>query len=71
MDETFDQLCERRADIQIRGESIGKGDECWERLGVANRHLQRLSDGIFKLSPAIAHEITNCFARVERWLKGS
>jgi len=68
MDLDFDKLCERRADIQVRAENAGKGDECWTRLGVANRHLQRVSDGVFKLSPGIEREIVRCFEDVERWL---
>ncbi len=68
MDLSFLQLCDRRADIQIRGENAGKGDECWIRLGVANRHLRRVSDGVLKLSPGVEREITRCFDDVERWL---
>ena len=59
---------ERRRDLQIRGESIGKGDECWERLGIANRLLQRISNRMIAMSPGIERDITRCFEHVDRWL---
>lgn len=65
---TIDELYERRRDLQLRGEALGKGDECWQRMGVAHRHLERIENGTYELTDGVEGEIIRCFEDVDRWL---
>ncbi len=65
---TIDDYIERRNAIQLRAEPLGKetADRCWTELGVANRHIERVLDGVFPMVPGVEREIVQCFKRVER-----
>jgi hypothetical protein len=69
-DEQLAALCEKRKDIQLIAENTDEDTaaECWTRLGVANRHIERIFNGILPLTPGVLHEIEACFYRVETWL---
>ncbi|MDE1871811.1 MAG: hypothetical protein KGI06_06255 [Candidatus Micrarchaeota archaeon] len=64
---TIDDYIERRNAIQLRAENRSKeaADRTWIELGVANRHIQRVLDGVLKL-PMVEVEIEKCLTRVER-----
>jgi hypothetical protein len=38
----------------------------WRRLGVANRHIQRVLDGTLLLTPAVAAEIERCLEEASK-----
>lgn len=69
---TLDDLIEERNEIQFlsEGHSEDEAIECWTRLGVANRHIERVVTGVLPLTPAIELEIAECFQRVREWQKG-
>lgn len=64
---TIDDYIERRNAIQLCAENRSKeeADRIWVELGVANRHIQRVLDGVLKLS-MVEGEIEKCLTRVER-----
>ena len=66
--ETLDKIYEKRRDLQIKAEALGKGDECWQRLGVAHRHLERIENGELHMVPGVEHEIEKCLDDVTKWL---
>lgn len=68
---TLDDMYDRRRDLQLRAEAIGKGDECWERMGVAHRHLARVESGVLTLVPGVENEIIKCFDDVDHWLSSA
>lgn len=63
----IDGYIERRNAIQLRAENRSKeeADKTWAELGVANRHITRVIEGILPL-PLAESEIENCLTRVER-----
>jgi hypothetical protein len=65
-----DELIERRNAIQLKAELFGDtyANECWSRLGVANRHIQRICQGELTLVPGVRKEIEDCLERVQKWL---
>jgi hypothetical protein len=74
-DTTIDDLIDRRNDIQL---ASGDSDKCWQMLGVANRHIDRLVSGVIPLTDGrlvsgvipltdeIVREIEACFERTIR-----
>lgn len=64
----IDEFINRRNQIQFRAEDLGKGDECWQMLGIANRHIDRLLDAELPLTQAVQSEIENCLNRAEKQL---
>jgi hypothetical protein len=62
----LESFYERRRDLLLRSND---DDECWQRMGIANRHLQRIEIGLLSLTPGVEQEINRCFAEVERWLR--
>lgn len=64
---TIDDYIERRNAIQLRAENRSKeaADRTWVELGVANRHITRVIEGIFPLR-LVEDEIEKCLTRVER-----
>lgn len=59
----LDELIERRNAIQI---ASGDSDRCWQMLGVANRHIMRVIDGEFTMTPGVLRDIERCFERTIR-----
>lgn len=66
----IDELIERRNKLQLRAESLNESlaRQCWERLGVANRHIERVLSGILALTYGVENEIIQCMHDVESWL---
>lgn len=64
---TIDEYIERRNALQLRAENVDKetADRCWIELGVANRHIQRVLDGILTLN-FVEDEIERCLQRVAK-----
>jgi hypothetical protein len=75
---TIDDYIDRRNEIQLHFEPGNPGNphegrlpaekfanEVFAELGVANRHIARVLDGVLPLS-AVAREIEQCFERVEK-----
>jgi hypothetical protein len=62
---TLDDYIAERNRIQLEAEAIGEeaGIERWVRLGVANRHIQRIIYGKLSLTPAVEEEIVECLRR--------
>jgi hypothetical protein len=67
-DTIIDRLIVCRNEIQLFAESIDCGDECWVRLGVANRHLGRLVSGTMELSRGVEEDVSRCFLSTQEWL---
>lgn len=62
---TLDELIERRNGlVRLSGDS----EEMWQRLGVANRHIERVVNGTF-ICASVRGEITACLDSAEEWLK--
>lgn len=59
---TIDDYIAKRNEIQLTAEAKGikAGREQWTRLGIANRHISRVLEGILSLTPAIETEIQRC-----------
>lgn len=58
----IDHYISRRNEIQLRAENISEeaGRQMWQRLGVANRHIDRVLTGQLPLTPSVAGEIERC-----------
>jgi hypothetical protein len=67
-DTIIDRLIACRNEIQLLAESIDCGDECWVRLGIANRHLERLVSGTMELSRGVEDDVSRCFLSTQEWL---
>jgi hypothetical protein len=70
MTKTIDDYCDERRDVLL---ACGDTDECWNMLGIANRHIDRVIEGKFVLTPGICDEIEACFDRTlrahdKRWM---
>lgn len=66
---TVDTLIEQRNAIYLRAENSGvdgAADRCWQMLGVANRHIDRVLSNVLKLTPAVEAEITHCLERASK-----
>ena len=57
---TIDDYIVERNRIQLAAENQEKGAECWTKLGVANRHIDRVLTGQLELTPAVEDEIIRC-----------
>ena len=70
---TIDDLIQKRNQIQLTAETISEdiAQECWIKLGVANRHLERVIGGVFSLFPALEAEIDCCLMRAQEWITTS
>jgi hypothetical protein len=68
--QTIDDLIQKRKQVQLVGEDISEevAQTCWRRLGVVNRHIERLVSGEMILVSAIEEEIERNLAEFERWL---
>ncbi len=62
---SLDDLVERRNSLQIASQD---SDAMWQRLGIANRHITRVVNGILTIEQT-RHEIVDCLDRAEKWLK--
>jgi len=62
-EKTIDDYVAKRNEIQLEAENIGDdaAAKMWSRLGVANRHIERVVSGRLELTPAVAAEIERCF----------
>lgn len=62
---TIYDYIEQRNDIQLKAETLGKelSDLCWTELGVANRHIERVLNGVLPLR-FVEGEIIRCLKRV-------
>jgi len=69
---TIDSWIMLRNEVQFEAENMGEAvaDECWRGLGVANRHIIRVVDGLLPLTPVLEREIEDCLERTGAWLKG-
>ena len=67
--QTIDDFIEERNNIVFDAEGCGVGAECWIRLGVANRHIGRVLDGVFQLTPGIEKEMQRCMQDTRHWLR--
>ena len=67
MPKTIDDYIEERNAIQLKAEPLGdkEANKCWAELGVANRHITRVLDGMFELGD-VEKEIEACFHRVRK-----
>lgn len=67
----IDDLIDLRNEIQLHAENISPtvADQCWQVLGIANRHIMRVLEGTFPLSPAVEQEILQCLDRGRAYLK--
>jgi hypothetical protein len=70
---TIDDLAQCRNALLLRAEGVSKkvADQCWTRLGVANRHIEGVLAGTFPLSQIVEDETVRCFEDVEEWLAAS
>jgi hypothetical protein len=68
---TIDYWVGARNEVQFTAEPMGNliADECWVRLGVANRHINRVINGALPLTPGLESEIETCVKNTGRWLK--
>jgi hypothetical protein len=64
----IDRLIACRNEIQLLAESIDCGDGCWVRLGISNRHLERLVSGTMELSRGVEDDMSRCFLSTQEWL---
>jgi hypothetical protein len=62
---------DQRNGIQFYGEALGDivAVECWERLNVANCHIDRVTKGSAPFTPAVEDEIADCVDRTFCWLR--
>ncbi len=69
---SVDDYIEQRNDIQLSAESLSKdfADMVWTELGVANRHISRVLDGLLPLR-IVAPEIESCLRRARGILDGT
>jgi len=69
-EELIDQYIRRRNEIQLKAEQEGEteGRIMWSRLGVANRHIERVLGGALVLTPAVEAEINRCFEFAQKSL---
>jgi len=67
---TIDDYVEARNNIQIQAENvnIAVANECWLRLGLANRHIHRVIYGELPLVPGVEDEIKRCLVETSMWL---
>jgi hypothetical protein len=63
---TIDDYIEQRNAIQFKAEAISEeiAAKCWIELGVANRHIERVLNGLLSL-PIVEQEIIRCLQRVD------
>ena len=61
---TIDDYIAERNEIQLRAEnkSYDEGTRCWTELGVANRHIERVLNGVLPLR-IVENEIAQCLDR--------
>lgn len=71
---TIDDYIQQRNELQLIAEdtcsysSIDCADEMWVRLGVANRHIERVLTGQLPLTPGLEEEIQRCLDDAKHWL---
>jgi len=67
---TLDEYIEERNEIQLIAEASGESfaRRIWTELGVANRHIERVLDGVLGLQQCHT-EIEACFIRVRKLLE--
>jgi hypothetical protein len=70
LERDLDYYIAERNKIQLDAEkkTPNIANMCWIKLGVANRHIERLIAGL-TLTPAIGDEIAGCLERTREWLE--
>lgn len=70
---TIDDYINERNAIQLKAEAIADscGARCWAIMGVANRHIARVVEGILPLLPMVEKEIQQSLTLGRQWLETS
>lgn len=68
---TIDDYIKRRNGIQRKANTLNESvsKSCWARMGVANRHIDRVLSGKLELAPGVEWEIERSLRDTESWLK--
>jgi hypothetical protein len=67
---TIEDYIEKRNEIVFSAESVNKelADVVWTELGVANRHIERVIDGVYPLQ-FVEKEIDTCLFRMKSYIE--
>lgn len=68
----IDDLIKRRNNIALVAENHDDENvagDCWARLGVANRHIERVLEEVEPFTPGVEREIVQCLDETESWLR--